>query len=912
MSCVRLRPGIWPSSLRIAGIGGLYLCSLLLSVSHAQDGTIKGGGLETKVVPIATPGSPDSTTYNITGGTRSKDGNNLFHSFFRFNVDPGDIADFQNYDANGMPGGTTSNILSRVTREISSEPSVSNINGTIQTTGFGSANLFLLNPDGILFGPGAKLNVGGSFHASTADFLRVNDERIFFDDREQISSLTMVDPSAFGFLEDGGPIGKIGVGEKGPLGETELAVLAGRTLSLVGGDVEITAGIMRALSGKINIAGVASAGEVLLDPNKSIEVQMDDFSELGVISLSEDSTLNVESTSSEAEGSGTVIIRGGRLFIHGSDINANSRYAFLDNATTGIDIKVKGDAQVIGTPGDEASLSANARILGRDAGDIFITAGDVLLDAATITSESSDGDSGDVVLDVNSLTLVNDAEIRTTTRSDKSTSLGGMVKVDAKDAVTIAAGSDNPAGSATAGRITTSTEADGKAGPIIIETPRLAMRDGGTIQATSTGAGGAGDIALDVDHLTVEGGAQIINQTTSTGTGGKVEVTAAGTIDLTGRSKALAMPSGIVSLTSGTKKAGSITLNATNLVIRDGAEVNAKTVGTGDAGSIALNATNLIVRGDAEVSAKTEGVGQGGDIRVNARNITLSDGGAITAASERSDQHAGAPGGISIEATDRFELANGGRVSVETTGANTSNIVGNIDVNATSLLIGSGAEITAKTKGAGQGGSITVNAQDITLSDGGSITAASESSDQQAGESGSIFITATDTFQLVNGGEVSVETARANAGSIEIEVGELVHLRNNSRIATSVANGEGNGGDIRIDPTFVVLQGGSAIVAQARAGSGGKITIVTDYLFKSVDSIIDASSETGIDGTVVITSPDADIVSGTLPLSSSFLDASALLASRCAARASPRGSSLVVSGCGGLPPGPDTFLPAYP
>ena len=180
-----------------------------------------------------------------------------------------------------------------------------------------------------------------------------------------------------------------------------------------------------------------------------------------------------------------------------------------------------------------------------------------------------------------------------------------------------------------------------------------------------------------------------------------------------------------------------------------------------------------------------------------------------------------------------------------------------------------------------------------------------------AGESGDIFIRASDTFQLLNGAEVSVETAEADAGSIDIEVANLLLLRNQSRIATSVANGEGDGGNITIDPIFVILDGGSEIVAKARAGTGGNIDITTQYLVQSPDSIIDASSEEGIDGNVVIRSPDADVVSSTVPLSESFMDAAAMLGNQCAARASPQRSSLVVAGRGGLPPGPDGFLPGY-
>src|ERR1043166_9323875 len=128
------------------------------------------------------------TSYNITGGTRN--GSNLIHSFGLFNVGTSDTANFLN-----DTGLATTNILGRVTGG-----QQSSIFGTIKTTNFGAANLFLINPAGWLFGPTASLDVGGSFHVTTADYLKFADWVKFHADLSKQSVLTSAPVSAFGFL----------------------------------------------------------------------------------------------------------------------------------------------------------------------------------------------------------------------------------------------------------------------------------------------------------------------------------------------------------------------------------------------------------------------------------------------------------------------------------------------------------------------------------------------------------------------------------------------------------------------------------------------------------------------------------------------------------------------------------------
>src|SRR5256885_9419315 len=154
-----------PDSMRQAFLWALL--PTLLLILNASDATY--GQVATNITPsgLNTTVTQAANLYNITGGTRPGNGPNLFHSFGNFSVGSGDIGNFLNTNVNGP---LTSNILGRVTGG-----NISNIYGTIQTTGFGNANLFLVNPSGFVFGPHGSLNVTGSVSFTTAQYLRLFD-----------------------------------------------------------------------------------------------------------------------------------------------------------------------------------------------------------------------------------------------------------------------------------------------------------------------------------------------------------------------------------------------------------------------------------------------------------------------------------------------------------------------------------------------------------------------------------------------------------------------------------------------------------------------------------------------------------------------------------------------------------------
>lgn len=139
-------------------------------------------------------------------------------------------------------------------------------------------------------------------------------------------------------------------------------------------------------------------------------------------------------------------------------------------------------------------------------------------------------------------------------------------------------------------------------------------------------------------------------------------------------------------------------------------------------------------------------------------------------------------------------------------------------------------------------------------------------------------------------------------------MGDLIDLQE-STITTSVCGGTGTTvGDITIDPRFVILDG-SRILAQAAAGRGGNISITVDDLIHSPDSVTSASAgPAGIDGTVVISTPEVDLSGGLVALEGALLDAASQLRERCGVRRDIGASSFTGVGRGGLPPSPDGQL----
>jgi len=195
--------------------------------------------------------NPANNTFNITGGTQA--GSNLFHSFQQFGLNQGQIATF-------LSNPSIQNILGRVT---GGSPSV--INGQIQVTG-SNANLFLMNPAGIVFGAGASLNVPASFTATTANAIGFRpgpngSPSAWFNATGPNSYAALTDaPSSFAFsVAQPGAIVNAG----------NLAVGPGQNLTLLGGTT-VNTGTLKTTGGTVTVAAIPGGKLVRVSQDGSL------------------------------------------------------------------------------------------------------------------------------------------------------------------------------------------------------------------------------------------------------------------------------------------------------------------------------------------------------------------------------------------------------------------------------------------------------------------------------------------------------------------------------------------------------------------------------------------------------------------------------------------------------------------
>lgn len=860
-----------------------------ISSSLAQEtlSPVTSSGLNTHISgPIPANGE---TQYDITGGTRA--GQNLFHSFGDFNVPNDNIANFLN-----DTGSATSNILGRVTGG-----NISNIFGTIQTTGFGNANLFLMNPAGIVFGPNASLNVGGSVSFTTADYLRLGDNGRFtaVPNPTTDTLLSTAPVSAYGFL--GSNPGAIAVHG------SQLTVSEGHEISLVGGNIMIQNGTpengriqparVSAPNGQINLATTNSPGEFLQDLSVGPNASGASFRSFGSAHIAPGSVVDVSQS-----GNGKVTIHNGHLIME------------IQNG-------------ILTTATNTDTTIAQAK------DTVALTAG------SSIISQTSSEDRGPDIQIV--------ADQITVTGSPMAT--GTPVNIWARTD-----------GSGTGGNIVLRTTSDIRLGNLVDleSTTEFASQVSNGSPALSSG--NAGNIELTSTHGNIliigsdEVGTTVTSQTTSTGHTGQITLSATeGNIILDNSS--------LFAFASSTGKASQpILITSKNLQLMNGTTINDVNIGSSKpeginialsgkltmAGRSIISTASLSPSGaqaaDINIKAKEEIIvtqesfinsgsfrsGPGGNLKIVTDTLQVTDGGQLSSGSTRAPDR-----GRLLEILGRISpTGDGGDISIQANAGSTGSV----------LIDGEGSGIFADTEGTGVGGTINVSARTLTIQNGGTISASTTGIDPRA-TGGSIIVNVTDQVTLTNAasitassakpdepsaggkanaGDISInagqrfdmqdsmvttEATQASGGNIEIKAIDLIRVANGS-ISSSVQGGPSTaGGNITIDPKTVVLQD-AQILASAQQGNGGNITITTPVFLADPRSVVDASSQFGLNGSVTIQSPTSNLSETVGQLASKTSPPQVLLQNRCVALAGGEQSTFILAGRDTLPSQPGGWL----
>lgn len=649
--------------------------------------------------------TPNNNTFIINGGTTA--GSNLFHSFQEFSISTGSEVLFNNTS-------NIQNIFSRVTGG-----KVSNIDGMIRANG--TANLFFINPSGIIFGLNGRLNIGGSFIGSTANSIVFNDGFNFSVDNTQVPPLLSINtPIGLELRQNSGAILVQGNGHSftarnpytGPIARNEntegLSVKSGQTLALIGGNINLEGGSVIAERGQIEL-GAVKDGLVNFNFNlKNWIFNYKDIQEFQDIKLSQQASI-------DASGGGSIQIVGRRVTLTGGSvalIQNQGKQSFGNlsvNASellevTGTNLNGTFLSSIVLEEGQNGQVSLStgrllvsqgahiaARTFGTEAtGDLSINASESVeiggfssiqpsVNSYVVTWTFGSGKAGDVSLSTRRLVVHDGGSL--STPSNGTTGQAGNLTVNASESVTVSGIIPETLQPASIGSATGSR---GNAGNLTINTSKLQVRDGGTITTSTLAQGSAGSITINAsDSVEVSG----------TAAGGLFSrIVSAGII----QSEAFRRRFGLPDAPSG--NSGIITINTPRLTIADGARVSAANQGTGIAGNLNINAGSILLLDSAGGINAATASGEGGNI-----NIT----------------------------TDFLQLRRASQISTQAGGTGNG---GNLNINANTFAILEDSEVNANAF-QGAGGNIRINSQGLFASPDSQITASS-----QLGVSGTINI----------------------------------------------------------------------------------------------------------------------------------------------------------------------------
>jgi filamentous hemagglutinin family protein len=751
--------------------------------------------------------------YAIGANLGKQVGSNLFHSFGSFGLATGESATFTG-------PATISNIIGRVTGGNSSS-----IDGRIQSN-IARANLYLINPSGIVFGPNATVNVSGSFHASTGDYLRMSDGSRFQATNPDASTVSAAQPVAFGFLN--AQPAAITVNGSGVSGG--FAVPSGQTLGLVAGPVTISGARLSAPAGTIHVTGVAGTGEVPVNPSNASALTVTSLGPVNVMTRGSTGSVLTASTPAGPGSGGSVFIRSGALTIDASTVAANNA-----GSGAGGQLVLRGDNQI--TLSNGAMVQAVTQSSGSGAGVTIATtpSGIVVVDGSTVSSLAAStapnaGPGGTISITGGRLALHNLANVLaascitpTCDRAGATRGAGGGVAVSLSGSLTVDSAASlgtSTTGSGNAGDVSVTT-----GGPVTIDRgPRTSILAG--VGSFTRGTGNAGNVAVSAGALTLTNNG-LVSSFSAPGAAGKsgdVSVNVSGPLSISGVS------SGISATTFTSGKGGNVKVTAGSITIDSSGSISSQAGSSGDGGNTTVAAGSLKIASSGEITTSTSGRGAGGSLSVSVAGELTIDG------------TLGPSTGI-------FSQANKG---------STGN-AGTVSVSAGSISIVNSGTIAGVTGGAGTGGSVSVNVAGGLTIDGALIS--SQSNIGSTGNAGLISVTA-GTISLANLGRISSTTlGTGSAGQITVAAGAL-SIVSNGQIASAAGFGSsGKGGNIivnvagqlSVDGTQANLTELTGISTQSQSsGDAGSVSVKAGTLIINTGQISSSTFAGGKGGTVAV------------------------------------------------------------
>ncbi len=941
----------------------------------------------------------------IDGGTAA--GNNLFHSFSDFSVNTGTEVLFNN-------AVNIQNILTRVTGN-----NLSNIDGLIRANG--AANLFLINPNGLIFGNNARLAIGGSFFGSTAN-------SVLFPDGEFPANVGEVSEAPL--LSVNVPIGlqmaansaTISVNGTGitdiiPTDNLGLTVAPGQTFALIGNGINFNGGIVTAPSGRIEIGSVANGTVGIIPTPIGLVFNYDLVNEFANINLANRSAIFSPAVVNNPLS---------QITVTGKNIGLDrSQIVSLTNGDANSGNITINAAESLSLGGTVAAFPFSAWIVNQVA-------------------PNATGNSGDIEVKSANLSINNGARIQTLTQGAGA---AGNIQVEAAESM-IVAGFALPPGfnlgeinlgamdidpetwleQNTNSRISSENFASGSGGNISVSTKQATFLSGGQIatlagsQATgnsgninaiaqginaenslpfnplvpsgiatyTSGQSAGGELNISTEKLTLSDGAFLVSWTQGSGKGGDILVNATDAIASRGVNPLFPVAdSGITSIALGSGNGGNIQVSTAKIDLSEGAQISSRTLielvgvsvpegGTGNAGNIIINADTIELTGISPlaldhitlIGSLTFGSADAGDVNISTRQMRILQGAQILNVGLFSTSTLGEPlpgsgtgngGNLTVNASESIEIYGFSSLvpNIVSLIGNQSfglGLAGDLLINTPRLILQDGGSVAARTVGAGNAGNSTINASEIFISGKASLGIPSSlSADafagaediQQAffaapiptGNTGELTVNSdrltianggqirvdhqgtgnagrlqinVDRLNLESGGNINATTAFGFGGNVEINVRDLLSLRNGSQINVEAKGDIGDGGNLTINADLIVALENSDIIANAVGGNGGNINITSRGIFGSEfrpsltpKSDITASSELGVDGTVEINNPDANPAAGLVELPSALVDPSNQITSGCVAN---QDNEFYIVGRGGLPQSPIEML----